>query len=58
MAANNFKRDWPNPVSMDEKTIKSLMKSGLILQEEFVESPSLKYKLLVKGNSAIYNEGK
>lgn len=55
---NNFDRDWPNPVYMDEQTIKMVDENwtnftGL----SFVESPSLRYKLLVRGNSAIYNGG-
>jgi 4-hydroxy-3-polyprenylbenzoate decarboxylase len=59
MAANNFIRDWPNPVSMDEKTIKTVDEKWTDLTGmKFVESPSLKYKFLIKGNSAIYNEGK
>jgi 4-hydroxy-3-polyprenylbenzoate decarboxylase len=58
MAVNNFSRDWPNPVSMDEKTIKTVdEKWTSYTGMDFVESPSLKYKLLVKGNSAIYNQG-
>jgi len=51
---DNFKRDWPNVVTMDDKTIKEIDKKwddfGL---GEFIKSPSLKFKSLVKGDGAI-----
>ncbi len=51
---DNFKRDWPNVVTMDEKTIakvdKKLAELGL---DEFIPSPSLRFKPLVKGEGAV-----
>jgi len=51
---DNFKRDWPNVVTMNEKTISAIDKKwdklGL---GEFIESPSLKFKKLVKGEGAV-----
>lgn len=51
---DNFKRDWPNVVTMDDGTIAAIDKkwSGLGLGE-FIESPSLKFKNLVKGEGAV-----
>ena len=51
---DNFKRDWPNIVVSDDKTIKSVdnlwKHIGL---GDFIESPSLKYRKLNKGDGAI-----
>ena len=51
---DNFKRDWPNIVVSDDKTIKSVdnlwKHIGL---GEFIKSPSLKYRKLNKGDGAI-----
>jgi len=51
---DNFKRDWPNIVTMNQKTITDIDKKwdelGL---GDFVESPSLKFKSLVKGDGAV-----
>jgi len=51
---DNFKRDWPNVVTMDDATIKTINekwdKLGL---GAFIESPSLKFKSLVKGEGAV-----
>ncbi len=51
---DNFKRDWPNVVTMDSETILGIDKNwdelGL---GEFIKSPSLKFKSLVKGDGAI-----
>ncbi len=49
-----FLRDWPNPVVMNEETIRKIDamwdKLGL---GEFLPSPSLKYRKLEKGKGAI-----
>ena len=51
---DNFKRDWPNVVTMDDETISGIDKKwdelGL---GEFIKSPSLKFKSLVKGGGAV-----
>jgi 4-hydroxy-3-polyprenylbenzoate decarboxylase len=51
---DNFKRDWPNVVTMDDKTISVIDKKwdelGL---GKFIESPSLKFKALVNGKGAV-----
>lgn len=51
---DNFKRDWPNIVTMDDKTISTIdNKWDEMGLGNFIESPSLKFKSLVKGNGAI-----
>jgi len=51
---DNFKRDWPNVVTMDEQTISAIDKKWSELGiGEFIKSPSLKFKNLVKGEGAI-----
>jgi 4-hydroxy-3-polyprenylbenzoate decarboxylase len=49
----DFLRPWPNIICMDDETIKAIdekwEKLGI---SEFIASPSLKYKHLVKGDSA------
>jgi 4-hydroxy-3-polyprenylbenzoate decarboxylase len=52
---DQFRRDWPNIVTMDNQTIAAIdnMWKELGLGE-FLESPSLKYKLLVKGVGATF----
>ncbi len=51
---DNFKRDWPNVVTMDDKTIEEIDNKwdefGL---GEFIKSPSLKFKPLVNGGGAV-----
>ncbi len=51
---DNFKRDWPNVVTMDDATIKEIderwEKLGL---GDFLVSPSLKFKSLVNGDGAV-----
>ncbi|MEN8118161.1 MAG: menaquinone biosynthesis decarboxylase [Bacteroidota bacterium] len=51
---DNFKRNWPNVVTMDNKTISAIDKKwdelGL---GEFIKSPSLKFIPLVKGDGAV-----
>ncbi|MDR1581829.1 MAG: menaquinone biosynthesis decarboxylase [Prevotellaceae bacterium] len=52
----NFVRSWPNVICMDEKTINSVddkwTKLGI---GEFIPSPSLKYKRLVRNEGAEIN---
>ena len=51
---DNFKRNWPNVVTMDDKTISVIDKKWKELGiGEFIESPSLKFKKLVIGEGAI-----
>jgi len=51
---DNFLRDWPNVVTMDEKTISSIDKKWNELGlGEFIQSPSMKYIPLVKGAGAV-----
>ncbi len=51
---DNFKRDWPNVVTMDNKTIREIDKKWAELGlGEFIKSPSLKFKSLVKGVGAV-----
>ncbi|HNX79946.1 MAG TPA: menaquinone biosynthesis decarboxylase [Prolixibacteraceae bacterium] len=53
---DNFPRDWPNVVTMDESTIAAIDRKwpafGL---GPVISSPSLKFKTLVKGQEAIRN---
>ncbi len=53
-AHDNFHREWPNVVTMDEATISTIdqkwEKLGL---GKLIESPSIKLKPLVKGNGAV-----
>jgi 4-hydroxy-3-polyprenylbenzoate decarboxylase len=51
---DNFKRDWPNIVVSDDKTIKSIDNLWKHLGlGEFIKSPSLKYRKLNTGDGAI-----
>jgi len=51
---DNFKREWPNVVTMDDKTISEIDKKWTELGlGEFLKSPSLKFKSLVKGDGAV-----
>jgi 4-hydroxy-3-polyprenylbenzoate decarboxylase len=53
-ANDNFKRDWPNVVTMDLKTIQNIDKKWESLGlGEFIKSPSLKFLPLVKGVGAV-----
>ncbi|HNQ67153.1 MAG TPA: menaquinone biosynthesis decarboxylase [Bacteroidales bacterium] len=57
LSNDNFNREWPNIVCMDEKTIEIINKKWSVLTGlENIESPSTKVKHLFKGNSAIYNK--
>ncbi len=51
---DNFKREWPNIVTMDDKTISVIDEKWESLGlGEFIKSPSLKLKSLVIGDGAI-----
>ncbi len=51
---DNFKRDWPNVVTMDDATIKAVdEKWDQLGLGAFIKSPSLKFKSLVKGDGAV-----
>lgn len=51
---DNFKRDWPNVVTMDDKTISEIdNKWSTLGLGEFIKSPSLKFRSLVKGGGAV-----
>ncbi|MCF8379329.1 MAG: menaquinone biosynthesis decarboxylase [Bacteroidales bacterium] len=55
---DRFKRDWPNPVCMNEKTIKKIDANWESLQlGAFINSPSDHYNKLIKnpGARAYYN---
>jgi 4-hydroxy-3-polyprenylbenzoate decarboxylase len=54
---DHFNRPWPNVIVMDEETIQSIDKkwSGLGLGN-FIESPSLKYKKLLRRGGACVEE--
>ena len=53
-AKEGFHRDWPNPTTMDEKTIKKIDEIWDKLNlGEFIPSPSLKYSKLNIGKGAI-----
>ena len=56
-AHDNFQRDWPNIICADEKTIKAVdaMWSKLGLGE-FIASPSLKYRKLLRNGGAVVVE--
>ena len=51
---DNFQRDWPNIIVMDDETIKAVdekwSKLGL---GEFLPSPSLKFKAQIYGEEAV-----
>ncbi len=54
LEADGFKRQWPNVLAMDDDTIKQVdeMWSRLGLGD-FIPSPSLNYKVLVKNRGAV-----
>jgi len=56
LSSDNFTRDWPNIVCMDDITIKSInTKWQALTGMEYVESPSSRVIHLLKTNSATYN---
>ena len=51
---DNFRREWPNIVTMDDKTISDIdAKWESLGLGDLIESPSLKLKPLVKGDGAV-----
>ena len=54
LAADGFKRQWPNVLAMDNATIQQVDemwdKLGL---GKFIPSPSLHYKALIKNEGAV-----
>jgi len=57
MKKDNFKRDWPNIVTMSEDIIKQVDERwNSIMPGEFMESPSLKYAPLKLGNDAVIED--
>jgi 4-hydroxy-3-polyprenylbenzoate decarboxylase len=51
---DQFSREWPNVVVMDDKTIKETDRRWNALGlGNLILSPSLKYKPLVRGNGAV-----
>jgi len=53
---DNFPRDWPNVVTMDETTIAGIDRKWPALGlGPVISSPSLKYKTLVIGHEAVRN---
>lgn len=54
LAADGFKRQWPNVLAMDDTTIQQVdsmwQKLGL---GDFITSPSLNYKVLIKNEGAV-----
>ena len=54
---DDFTRQWPNVVAMDENTINTIdEKWDSYNIEKFIKSPSLKYKNLLHGSGAIAEE--
>lgn len=51
---DGFERNWPNVVTMDDKTIAVIdSKWNQLGLGEFIKSPSLKFKQLIKGDGAV-----
>jgi 4-hydroxy-3-polyprenylbenzoate decarboxylase len=54
LAADGFKRQWPNVLAMDDKTI---LEIDLLWNQlglgPFISSPSLNYKVLIKNEGAV-----
>jgi 4-hydroxy-3-polyprenylbenzoate decarboxylase len=54
LAADGFKRQWPNVLAMDDKTISEIdMLWSKLDIGPFIPSPSLNYKVLVKNEGAV-----
>lgn len=54
LEADDFKRQWPNVLTMDDKTISEIDAAWDQLGiGPFIPSPSLNYKVLVKNDSAV-----
>lgn len=55
---DHFSRDWPNVIVMDEHTINSIdQKWDLLNLGDFIPSPSLYYRPLVKNSGAVATRG-
>jgi 4-hydroxy-3-polyprenylbenzoate decarboxylase len=54
MELDNFEREWPNIITMDDYVIKKIddLWNSLPLGP-FLSSPSIEYKYLIKRNGAI-----
>jgi 4-hydroxy-3-polyprenylbenzoate decarboxylase len=53
-AFDNFQRDWPNIIVMDDDTIKAVdEKWSRLGLGEFLPSPSLKFKNQIYGEEAV-----
>jgi len=56
---DGFKRDWPNVIVMDEKTIESIdSRWNSLGLGNFIPSPSLQFKLLIISDGAVARAGK
>jgi 4-hydroxy-3-polyprenylbenzoate decarboxylase len=54
LAADGFKRQWPNVLAMDDETIQQIdAKWNQLGLGTFIPSPSLNYKVLVKNKGAV-----
>ena len=54
---DNFERDWPNVIAMDDTIIKSVdEKWNRLGLGAFIDSPSLKYRKLMRGDGACIIE--
>lgn len=57
LSIDGFKRQWPNVLAMDDATIEQVDKMWKTLGlGEFLASPSLNYKALLKADGAIANK--
>jgi 4-hydroxy-3-polyprenylbenzoate decarboxylase len=58
LSLNHFKRPWPNIIVMDDTTIASVDKNwGKLTSFEFIDSPSRRFKKMVKNPGAVANPG-
>ena len=56
---DGFKRDWPNVIVMDEKTIESIdSKWNSLCLGNFIPSPSLQFNSLIISDGAVARAGK
>lgn len=54
LAADGFKRQWPNVLAMDDKTIHEIdEKWDQLNLGPFIPSPSLNYKMLIRNQGAV-----
>jgi len=54
---DDFERDWPNVIVADNQTIATIdRKWNKLMPDEFLPSPSLKFKQLVKNSGAVASE--